>query len=456
MSIGITKLFWAFTYRSLLDTYTSFGYSLSMDNLTVGMELTEEQARELEVQAAAVFKPRAPINTRELFAGRWSQIKRLADAVGQSGLHIIIYGERGVGKTSLANIVKPLIHVFDDERIPNAQKRLVIKANASSSDSFSSIWNKVLGEITWKDNRPGIGLDPGGKVVSIHEAFDLPSDLTTDDVRRVLARIPGAVFIIDEFDRAAQKSAHEFTDLIKALSDFTIECTVILVGVSDTVDALVADHASITRSLVEIQLPRMEVKELTEILTKSEKSLDIKFSADAANLIVHVSQGLPHYTHLLGLNSVRKSAEVLTKYVDRDAVFKALNEAVTQAQQSVSGKHSKAIHSAHKDALYRHVLLACALAAARSHDALGYFNPGSVVEPLSGVLGRKVAIASFNNHLGEFCQEKRGTVLERDGQARAYRFRFHDPLLVPYIFMDAVSNGLIDDHDLTAMLSERS
>ncbi|HXM95752.1 MAG TPA: AAA family ATPase [Candidatus Dormibacteraeota bacterium] len=417
--------------------------------------LSVEQARELEVRAAKVFQPRTPIAAREFFAGRWNQITTLADAVGQPGLHVVIYGERGVGKTSLANVVKTLIRVFDEDQEEQKRRpeRCVIKTNASSGDTFSSIWLKLFGEILWTDDRPSIGLVANGKKsVQLTEALDLPNTLSVDLVRRVISRIPGSVFIIDEFDRAAKAASREFTDLIKALSDFALDCTVVLVGVSSTVDELVSDHASITRTLVQILLPRMEAGELKQILSKAEETLSVVFDDDAANLIVRISQGLPHYTHLLGLHTVRIAAKGLSSRIQRSAVFGALKESVTQAQQSVTEKHLKATHSAHKDALYRQVLLACALTAARNHDALGYFTPGAVVDPLSNVLGRSAEISTFSNHLSEFCKADRGGVLERTGQARAYRFRFSDPLLVPFIFMDAVNTGLIDDQKLAGLL----
>lgn len=138
--------------------------------------------------------------------------------------------------------------------------------------------------------------------------------------------------------------------------------------------------------------------------------------------------------------------------MEQGDVFSALKEAVKQAEQTVTQKHSKATHSSHKDALYKHVLLACALTAAQSHDALGYFNPGSVVEHLASIMGKDVEIATFSNHLREFCQPKRGGILERDGQPRSYRYRFHDPLVVPFVFMDAVATGLVTHDQLSNML----
>jgi hypothetical protein len=197
----------------------------------------------------------------------------------------------------------------------------------------------------------------------------------------------------------------------------------------------------------------MKPGELTLIISNAEKSLNVEFTEEATNLIVHISQGLPHYTHLIGLHAVRAAAQKrFSRQIRREDVFIALEEATKQAEQSARERHTKATHSSHKDALYRQVLLACAVAAAQSDDALGFFTPASVVEPLSLILNRTVEIATFNSHLSEFCQEKKGPVLERDGQPRAYRFRFHDPMVVPFGFMDAVAKGMVTEAQLASML----
>jgi hypothetical protein len=242
---------------------------------------------------------------------------------------------------------------------------------------------------------------------------------------------------------------------VKTLSDFGVDSTVVLVGVSETIDRLISDHASIARAIAQVFLRRMTPEDLRIIITNAEKALAISFSEEASSLTVHISQGLPHYTHLIGLNAVRVAANTkFSRRVERDDVFKALEEATRQAEQSARGKHTKATHSSHKDALYRQVLLACAVAAAQSKDELGYFNPASVVEPLSLILDRRVEIATFNSHLSEFCQDKRGPVLEREGQPRAYRFRFSDPMVVPFVFMEAVTKGTVSQDQLASMLTE--
>lgn len=205
-------------------------------------------ASALGAKAIEVFKPATPITTRDLFAGRWGELTSISDAVRQAGLHALIYGERGVGKTSLANVVRPTLWALDamaggyrpdDEDAP--MRRLVINCVANSSDTFSSIWERLLGDIVW----PGKTEDT---TLTTREAFRLPDHLRIDDVRRVLAQTNGAVFIIDEFDQAQAGVSRQFTELIKALSDLAIDCTIVLVGVSETVDNLSRTRLDQTRN----------------------------------------------------------------------------------------------------------------------------------------------------------------------------------------------------------------
>ena len=54
--------------------------------------------------SSLAFNPSGPVSDKDLFAGRESQITDVLGAVGQSGQHVILFGERGVGKTSLASL----------------------------------------------------------------------------------------------------------------------------------------------------------------------------------------------------------------------------------------------------------------------------------------------------------------------------------------------------------------
>jgi Holliday junction resolvasome RuvABC ATP-dependent DNA helicase subunit len=65
----------------------------------------EPGQEDLALRVGSVFSPAAPIREKDVFAGRRDQLRMVIDAINQQGQHALIYGERGVGKTALANVV---------------------------------------------------------------------------------------------------------------------------------------------------------------------------------------------------------------------------------------------------------------------------------------------------------------------------------------------------------------
>jgi|GEM_PF-230336 len=406
--------------------------------------LTLEEAEELSIRAGAAFKPNAPIDTRELFAGRWDQLTRIADAVTQAGLNVVIFGERGVGKTSLANVIRPVLSVFDNDP-PTVFTRLIVRTNVTVSDNFSTVWCKLFDQVTIVDSKPTIGfrISAEHQRLTLRQAYRMGEEVSIDDVRIVLASLDGSVFILDEFDRMDPLSRPWFTDLIKTISDQVINSTIVLVGVSDTVDELVKDHASIVRAVIQVQLPRMNEQELDAIISTACNVLDIEVDASARTLIIATSQGLPHYTHLIGLHAVRVAAGRHTRLVTAEHVNEAFQRAAKDSFQSIRDTYLSATRSARRDSLYESVALACASATSKA-DALGYFHPSDVIEPMELILGRgQIQIAVFQRHLNEFCETQRGAILQRVGEARARKYRFKDPLMPPFIFMHSTTTEVV-------------
>src|SRR5437867_3101832 len=94
------------------------------------------------VEINAAFSPSAPINSRDLFAGRTTQISNVLGATIQRGQHAVIFGERGVGKTSLSNII------FDLLVMAGKSGFQVARYNCGVSAEFGSLWRSVLKQLT--------------------------------------------------------------------------------------------------------------------------------------------------------------------------------------------------------------------------------------------------------------------------------------------------------------------
>lgn len=86
-------------------------------------------------------------------------------------------------------------------------------------------------------------------------------------------------------------------------------------------------------------------------------------------------------------------------------------------------------------------------------DDMGYFAPSEIVEPLSQIIGKSMKIANFQNHLIKFTTAERGAILRRIGRPRAYKFRFSDPMMQPFIILSGIADKMVNDK-AEATLSE--
>jgi Cdc6-like AAA superfamily ATPase len=400
--------------------------------------MSDEEARSrLALQASRVFTPAAPVDKQALFAGRRDQLRRVVDTVLQKGRHAIIFGERGVGKTSLANVLE------DTLQAPGGEV-LAAHVNCDSMDTFESLWVKVFDDIELHREVRTAGFQPSIFHQRMPVSQELTAPITTNRVRKILSALSESallVIIVDEFDRIQDHQARSmFADTIKTLSDHSVPATLVVVGVADTVDELLAEHLSIERALVQIHMPRMSSSELAEIIARGVAKLQLQIEDDAKEQITLLSRGLPHYTHALGLHAVRAALDdgqllVQTRHVDT-----AIRRALEEAQQSTISAYHKAISSQRRDNLYAQVLLACALAET---DPMGYFAPADLREPMSRVMNRPYDIANFIQHLNLFCKEERARILQRTGVARRYRYRFRNPLMQPFVTMQGFASGLL-------------
>jgi Cdc6-like AAA superfamily ATPase len=399
--------------------------------------MTEAELLDRMRLVAEAFRPAAPIERRALFSGRADEIAELYSVVAQPGQHAVVYGERGVGKTSLASVVSEMLR---------GSGLLVARATCDSSDDFSTIWRKALSELSFSRTTPALGFGSQDTERSESAASLLgPGDVTPHAVQRALAAIGGSspvAVVFDEFDRLGAATGKEralFADTIKTLSDRVAPATIVLVGVADDVGGLIREHRSVERALVQIRMPRMSRDELAEIARRGVEAARMRIAKTCVDRITVLSQGLPHYTHLL--TQLAAQAALGDRRVDIGArdVNAAVSRAIDRAQQSVTEAYYKAT-TGDGDGR-RRVLLACALA---DEDDFGFFTADDLGEPMEK-LGAESG-TSLEQDLLELARAE--AVLQRREEAGAARYRFVNPLLQPYVVMRGLSEGLLKARDV--------
>lgn len=395
----------------------------------------EEKFNELSFAAGTFFKPHTPVDTSQLFAGRLKQIRKTLDVIFQDGQHAIIFGERGVGKTSLANVFSYFM--------PSETTKLdllSVRINCDATDTFTSVWKKVIDEMQMVKNVNTIGFKATSAQPTHFKSHELfPNEtINPDEVRRVLQQITGdfrPVIVIDEFDRLKSDARKVFADLIKTLSDHNSRTTILLIGVGDSVEQLIKEHQSISRAMAQVPMPRMNVDEIRDIITSRLAKLGISIDQDALSQISLLAMGLPHYAHLIGLHATRDALDHGMMNIAKVNVKTAIDKSIEDIQHSIRTNYNKSIQSARKNSLFPDVLLACALSEI---NEVGEFTPQDVRVQMKRITKKDYEVASFAQHLNEFSDPKRGRILHRTGELRSYRYRFSDPLMQPYVIMQGL------------------
>ena len=403
------------------------------------------------INAKHAFSPGAPIMRKSLFAGRSNQITLGIDAVFQRGMHAIVFGERGVGKTSMANCLAEFIPNPHDD--PELEPRFITpRVNCTGASNYESVWREIFSKITFSEEfkRAGFTADQGEVLRNIGQT--LPRKITPAEVQQgldIAARKNDLIVVIDEFDKLrGLESRRLMADTLKALSDHSVGATLLLVGIGDTINELIAEHQSVSRCLKQIHMPRMTPSEIRELVLSGIKRLnddcgDLMLETDDAAIacITTLSAGLPYYAHLLAQHACCQALESDHSRLAQIHVMMGLNTALDGIEQPILTAYLRAISSSHQNNLYREVLTAAALAEV---DELGYFTPGSLRGPLSKILQRPIDIPTYLRQLNELSDDRRGEILQRDGSPRNYRYRFADAMMIPYSIIRGFKEGKIN------------
>jgi hypothetical protein len=403
-------------------------------------KMASDDWNSLRFEAGQLFTPSTAILVAELFAGRRTQISSLLDAVSERGRHAIVYGEPGVGKTSLAQILQYFV-----PRETSTVK--YIRKPVFSFDTYSSVWMDIFKEIKFKAD-----MGDGTKEYSVADIYKdgvTPSDVVRELSYFSLNDIP--IIVIDEFNVIDDpKSSRLMAETVKAVSDAGLNATIVIVGISDTVENLIEGHASISRCTEEVLMPRMSNDEMQSLVQSRIDKLGMQISADAKWKIINLSKGLPAFAHTLGKGAVLSTIGSSRIGITEIDVDQAIAGILSSSQNTLKVDYETATRSNQERARFRQILTACALART---DESGYFTAKQVQGPLAAILKKTIGFDGFNPNLKELASPKRGDVLQQIGSERIYRYRFRNPAMQPYVIMKGIYDGFLDETAKLALSS---
>jgi len=394
--------------------------------------LTPELNKALR-EAFTPTRPKQEVNS--LFVGRLNTLRRIIAAIEEERAHVVLFGDRGRGKTSLANAV---------QQIASQAGYFTLKLTCSAELSFEDVFRNFLRRIPGTFYRSEV--DNPFAARRTMSSFDelLPEgSFSVTELNDVLAEIQGAhvMLVLDEYDRVTSEDLrNKLAELIKNLTDSSIPVTLFIVGVAESLDQLLGKHPSIQRSLVAVHLPLMSDKEIDRIIVAGSESAGVGFSDDVRDLIVMLAKGLPYYAQLLALHAARSAVSRGATQVGNNDLAYAVARCVQEAERGIVEAYNKALGPDRK-ASFADVMY---VAAQCRSDDYGSFHPGDMAQVPVRLDGEPLPLLSLQYPLSRLSDDDRGGVLQRIVEPGGFRYRFRNQMMRQYVLMrQAKERGLI-------------
>ena len=385
-----------------------------------------------------VFTPHTPVDEITHFFGREDEASRLVSVINSPGQHILVYGDRGVGKTSLAKTTcNMLLHKI--------QKGHLFEKRCDSSDTFSSLFLDPLAEVgidlslqeqvVTQNSGGGAKLNVGVAKIDVSSKREtrlksVPS-INPDSpswVAKQLRDLNG-ICLIDEADALlCELEKKKIAELVKLLSDYKSPFKLVIVGIAKTGEELTAGHPSVERCLKEVQLSRMSDDDLKKIILNGFKKVNLIADDEVVKKIVDISAGFPHFTHLICLKCAEKALVSGNRHITNMILTGALEEAVKDSEGALKRMYESTLRALNKPLEYKVLLLAA------SYCKVPEFRSSELRSTLEEKFSVNIDSQALSRRLTSLTKGDEVTILSKPARGC---FQFTDPRMPSFLKMAA-------------------
>ncbi len=373
----------------------------------------------LRIKLRNAFTPSQPINDRRMFAGRVEALRTLIRAIEQQRVHAVVHGERGIGKTSVLNV---LSQAARDARY------LVISISCGERSNFDETFRAVAAQIPLLfDASHGPTHADTERGATMADLLP-PTPVSTRLAGDMLGRVTGTrvLIVLDEFDRCESKDfRHAIGELMKDLSDRAARAQLVIAGVAANLTELLEHIPSIQRNVLALQLPKMTAPEVLQMVSKGEALSGVTFDDAASRMVVSLSVGFPYLASLISHHAGLKALDDQRSVVSEADVSAAADEALEELRGRISRRSQLQI----RDAVTHGGLEALGTLAAAAQATGGRFTLTDIA-----AVSHDAEEKTLNTRLVDTLAEE-GMLIQAAEDEYGRRYRFIEASVPAYLWL---------------------
>ena len=390
---------------------------------------TADRFAQLRARLRNAYTPAQPVTDRRMFAGRTKVLTALIRSIEDQRLHVVLYGERGIGKTSLLHVLA---------QAAQEARYLVVSVTCGTRSEFDETFRAVAASVPLMFHS---GYGPTSLEGERGDALDSllgPEPMTVRSASDALAKVEGTrvLVILDEFDRAGSEDfRRSVAELLKNLSDQAVRVQFVIAGVAANLAELVANVPSIQRNVYALQVPKMTAAEIRSIVKNGETISDLHFDDAAVHAVIARCIGFPYLATLISHRAALVALDQSRVTVNAEDVVVATREAVDEFKGRISRRSVLQIDQQ----IRKGHLTALGVLAGAAQTTGSWFT----LEDIATTHADVATIESAKTIVDRLAAD--GVLVEKREDEFDHSFRFIEPSVPVYLWLLA-ARGQFFDH----------
>ncbi len=335
------------------------------------------------------FTPGGPIKNFDRFKGRTDELQTLISVCGNVGQHAIIFGDRSIGKTSLA-------YAAADLSCKRFEGLEMVRVACDAESTFLDVADRICEKLAIESNVPektnSTKSEKGGGIKAVVDVAGKKE--VSESTKSVAGEIPMSpsrladligerkcLILVDEYDLiSGHEDRKRFAQFLKALSDQSESVTVFLTGIGRNVNQLMHGHESLVRNLKQVRVSRMKDEEIHSIITYGLAQCDLLMDESVKTSITHLAGGMPYFAHLLAGRAAENAINKKSSKIEDSHFVKAVSSLQTDTEIRLLGEWRSAINIPHQGTDGQRVRILGAAAKRVVLSQNGDFSPVEIID----------------------------------------------------------------------------